>query len=111
MPSKELLRLKIGTHEIRLSCCGGPGQCETGGGVLNVSKSVAVGGGKVTRTGVETCLPFADALMVRNGMNELLLAMAAGGKTEQRAGKLQHDVSSLESALVKAREEMGSNGA
>lgn len=102
MPKTELFRAKIGSHEIRLSCCGGPGKCESGGGVLTASQESSEG----YEEEIETCLPYPHALAFRNAMNEMLVALAANEDKEQREVRLRGDLTALNAAVNKIREEL-----
>ena len=104
MPSREICRFTIGTHEFVLSCCGGPGKCEAGGGVLEVSAPDPAEGPDGDT--ISTCLPFEHAVILRAGMNEMLLEMANTGNAEERSVKLRGELTALNLAVNKVREEL-----
>ena len=102
MPKKEIVRVKIGTHEISLACCGGPGKCESGGGLLKVSQESSEG----YEEEISTCLPWDHATVLRAGMNEMLVEMANTGTAEERSAKLRSELTALNEAVNKVRGEL-----
>ena len=102
MPSREICRFTVGTHEISLSCCGGPGKCESGGGVLSVYTRAE--GAQAVET--QTCLPHDRATILRGAMNDMLIEMANVGPAEERSEKLRRELTALNAAVNKIREEL-----
>ena len=102
MPSREIRRFKVGTHELALTCCEGPGACASGGGTLTVSEPVEKG--DVERNSIVTCFDASRVTDLRDGLDEVLEGIVEKLAPDRALALLNHEIEIAETRLARLRE-------